>query len=715
MLMKAIEYILEVLICSGLFLVLYRWLLAGKVSYRICRAYIVGTMLLAAVIPALNVPLYPPVQSSATLGPVALRNESAYGDEEISAASGGMTETTDANAAYGTASDMAVTSTDAGASDIKAIVLHILTAIYCLTAAASIALILFNIAKIRRLRRGASLTRMEDWTLAESERIQTPFSFLRTVYMGFNYSPSERLMILTHEASHVRHRHSYERLVLSALRSLLWFNPFLWMAEKDLREVQEWEADRDVLDKGNDLTLYRTAIFKQLFGYNPDISSGLNHSLTKKRFIMMTKTQLGRYAFLRLAAALPLLTATFLAFGCGNRTQTPPKNMTGSDSTVIQTAADAGTQQDSVIVIDISQDGNDVKLNGKRSSYLEVREYLAGGKSPESTIRINFNGDSHTGILSDISNAIDSTRAIEYMIIEGNDKDHKVRIKFASDTAATEITDNALKPDTVSVKVSYKDASSDIPSAKDSASTITFQITDTGNKTSVVINGREYEYDSLGDIGSVFSGIKSDNISSADITVIGDVVMGVLTDVKQSLRKAGVRQISIAYKTDADTTSPTTEIMRILPPALKENADSAGTATSVIPITDIRRKYIHQIMVNSNDRIMMDGYQVTLEEIPQKAVEIIEAQGIRTDDTDGDWFGAVFAIRSDNTSSSELYVKIQSALDEAYDTVRDRFARKKFGKPLSGLTPEELDEIRNTIPKIIAEPEQLKYEEPPRP
>ena len=58
--MRIIEYILEVLICSGLFLVLYRWLLAGKVGYRICRTYIVGTMLLAAVIPALDVPLYPP-------------------------------------------------------------------------------------------------------------------------------------------------------------------------------------------------------------------------------------------------------------------------------------------------------------------------------------------------------------------------------------------------------------------------------------------------------------------------------------------------------------------------------------------------------------------------------------------------------------------------------------------------------------------------------
>ena len=706
--MKIMEYILEVLICSGLFLVLYRWLLAGKVGYRICRAYIVGTMLLAAVIPVLDVPLYPPVQSSPTPGPAAIINDShLFGDKGTVYNFGESTATDITDSAAATEKGQ----TD---KDIRTAILNIITAVYCLTATASIVLILFNIAKIRRLRRSARLTPMEGWTLAENEKVQTPFSFLRTVYMGFNYAPSERLMIITHEASHVRHWHSYERLVLSVLRSLLWFNPFLWMAEKDLREVQEWEADRDVLDKGNDLTLYRTAIFKQLFGYNPDISSGLNHSLTKKRFIMMTKTQLGRYAFLRLAAALPLLTATFLAFGCGNRTQTPPKNMTGSDSTVIQTAADAGTQQDSVIVIDISQDGEEVKLNGKRSSYLEVREYLHGKEVPGRTIRINFNGDSHTGVLSDISNAIDSTRAIEYMIIEGNDEERKVRIKFASDTASTKITDNAFKPDTISVRVSYKDTSSGTPSAKDSVSTITINITDAGEKTSVVINGQEYEYDSLGDIGSVFSGMKSDNISSADIQVAGDIVMGVLTDIKQGLREAGVRQISIAYKTDADATLTTTEIMRILPPAIDENTDSAGTATSEVPITDIRWKYIHQIMVNSNDRIMMDGYQVTLEEIPQKAVEIIEAQGIRTDDTDGDWFGAVFAISSDNTSSSELYVKIQSALDDAYDTVRDRFALEKFGKPLSSLTPEELDEVRNAIPKIIAEPEQIKYEEPPR-
>lgn len=56
--MEKTAYILEVLICSGLFLGLYRWLLAGKVSFRICRAYIVTAMYAAVLIPAMDIPLY---------------------------------------------------------------------------------------------------------------------------------------------------------------------------------------------------------------------------------------------------------------------------------------------------------------------------------------------------------------------------------------------------------------------------------------------------------------------------------------------------------------------------------------------------------------------------------------------------------------------------------------------------------------------------------
>lgn len=661
--MRIIEYILEVLICSGLFLMLYRWLLAGKVSYRICRAYIVGTMLLAAAIPALDVPLYPPSRPSATSGitifqegPMPGSRDLAYGFGEESIA-----DLTDGTPPHTDAAGLSPDGSDAARNaDGKTAVLKAATVLYCLAAAASMVLILLNIIRIRRLRHTARLTRMNDWTLAESERIQTPFSFLRTVYMGMDYTPSERLMILTHEASHVRHRHSYERIVLSVLRSLLWFNPFLWMAEKDLREVQEWEADHDVLDKGNDLTLYRIAIFKQLFGYNPDISSGLNCSITKKRFIMMTKTQPGRHAAIRLAAVIPLLTATFFAFGCGIRVQTPQapaQNISGTDTTCIKATTDAVIQNDSIIVIDISKDG-DVTVNGQESSTLEVRQFILGEKTPESTIRINFEDTSHQGVFTDASS-----------------QDFYIKI-----------------------------GSTRIPSVKDSVMTI--DITAAGEKqASVTINGQRYDSDE--EIDSVIHMNLSENLARADILISGDVRMGVVTDVKESLREAGVEKVYILYTADSGSDVQEIKVERRLPPALSITADS-------ICVISTNRKYIHPIMVNSNDKIMMDGYQVTLEEIPQRAAAIIEEQGIRTDGTDGPTTGCIFSIRNDRASSSELYVQIQKAIDEAYYTVRDKYARETFGKPLNDLTQDERAKVLTAIPMRLAEAEDIKYDEVPR-
>ena len=563
--MKTVEYIIEVLICSGLFLVLYRWLLAGKVGYRLCRAYIVGTMLLAALIPALDVPLYSPAPEPAAEERAVLHE--FRGD--LLQEDGGYGGTT--------AEDAAATSRKTSA---KAIVLKTAAAVYGVTAAASIVLIVLNIIRIYRLRRGARLTRMEDWTLAESGKIQTPFSFLRTVYMGFNYSPSERRMILSHEASHVRHRHSYERLVLSVLRSLLWFNPFLWIAEKDLKEVQEWEADRDVLNEGNDLTLYRTAIFKQLFGYNPDISSGLNHSLTKKRFIMMTKTRLGRYASLRLAAALPLLTATFLAFGCGTKDQTQKSAVT---------ATAAGT--------------------------------------------------------------------------------------------------HSTSPDAVSA-------------AQDSVLTITV------SKDMLTIDGQQYSSEDIDKV--IADKIAAGKPTIAEINISGGTDMGSVTDIKNSLRKAGL--LKVRYRADLGGGAVlSAESVHILPPAISDNEE----ITTAIPVTSANRKYFHQIRVNSNDRIMMDGYQVTLEEIPEKAVGIIMEQGIRTD-TDEDQFLGIFSIGFNRDSSPEVYVQIRNAMDKAYDTARDNYSQKKFGKPLNALSIDELNQVIGAVPKRIAEQDRIIYEDVPR-
>ena len=295
-------YLIEALFCSGILLVFYRVLLVRRVSFRACRRYLVASLLLSVVIPALDIPLYPapepilvPAGFVAT-EPVFSMPAGSAGSEQL------LPEPVDW-----------LSWLNGG-----------LAVIYGAVVAVSLGFLVVRLARLRRLRRRARLTPCKGYTLAESPQVPTPFSFLCTVYMGPGYEGERREMVLCHEASHVRHRHSVENLFAETVRCLLWINPFVWIAQRWLREVHEWEADRDVLDAGYDLTRYRIVLFHQLFGYNPDIACGLNHSLTKTRFAMMTRFRKRRHTALRFGAAIPVVAGMMMLCSFTTRDPEPP-------------------------------------------------------------------------------------------------------------------------------------------------------------------------------------------------------------------------------------------------------------------------------------------------------------------------------------------------------------------------------------------------------
>ena len=125
--------------------------------------------------------------------------------------------------------------------------------------------------------------------------------------------------IVAHEASHVAHRHSAERVAMECSKAALWWNPFVWLAARRLTEAEEFEADSDVLAEGYDIEHYMKTIFRQLFGYSPEIANGLRDSLTKKRFKMMTTKTSGRHSLLRLAGTLPAVIGLLCAFSLTTR------------------------------------------------------------------------------------------------------------------------------------------------------------------------------------------------------------------------------------------------------------------------------------------------------------------------------------------------------------------------------------------------------------
>ncbi len=275
-------YLLETLACSGVLLAVYMVLLERRVRFDWCRAYLLLSTLLAALIPLLRIPVWPGkvIEIEAAARPTEMQ----WATDMVKQASPTITP-------------------------------ELITALFY---AVGVVLILgaigMQLRRIASLRRGAVTTHTDCFTLIRTRQRIASFSFFRSIYV-WDGTPEEELnTIILHEASHIAHLHSIERIAMESLKALLWWNPFVWISARRLTEVEEFEADSDVLASGYEVIDYMNVIFKQLYGYSPDIANSLRDSLTKKRFKMMTTKNSGRHALLRLAATLPVLIGLLCAF-----------------------------------------------------------------------------------------------------------------------------------------------------------------------------------------------------------------------------------------------------------------------------------------------------------------------------------------------------------------------------------------------------------------
>jgi TonB family protein len=141
------------------------------------------------------------------------------------------------------------------------------------------------------------------------------FSAMGYVFINTRLSPEEAGDIIRHEQNHLKQNHFIDIIFIELVKAFQWFNPVVYLFNRSLRAIHEYQADQECLSSGVPIVNYQSLLLNQVFksrAFNLT-NSFSNPSLIKKRMVMMTKKRTPIFASLKMLLVIPVTAIVFLA------------------------------------------------------------------------------------------------------------------------------------------------------------------------------------------------------------------------------------------------------------------------------------------------------------------------------------------------------------------------------------------------------------------
>lgn len=163
------------------------------------------------------------------------------------------------------------------------------------------------------------------------------------------------------------------------------------------------------------------------------------------------------------------------------------------------------------------------------------------------------------------------------------------------------------------------------------------------------------------------------------------------------------------------TTSMSTDkgLARRLPPPVPKD--------QITEDIEMNKRNVLQILVNSNNDLMVNGEVLEVSKLKEKAKEFIlnPSNSEELPEKEVGSFGSfgnvmytkkhVISLQNDRGTQYQAYLDVQNALVAAYDEIRDDFSMQKRGKKFADLSEEEQKEVQKIFPQKISEAEPKNY------
>ena len=141
------------------------------------------------------------------------------------------------------------------------------------------------------------------------------FSAMGYIFINAKLSEKEAHEIIRHEQNHLKQNHFVDIIFIELIKAFQWFNPVVYLFNRSLRAIHEYQADQECLSSGVPIVSYQSLLLNQVFksGAFNLTNSFSNPSLIKKRMVMMTKKRTSSLASVKILVVVPVVGIVFLA------------------------------------------------------------------------------------------------------------------------------------------------------------------------------------------------------------------------------------------------------------------------------------------------------------------------------------------------------------------------------------------------------------------
>lgn len=150
-----------------------------------------------------------------------------------------------------------------------------------------------------------------------SDRFDSAFVFLGKIYVPTTYLklPEQDLQaILAHERAHVHCIHDIDRMMLAIFKALFWYNPIIWILDRELRLIHEYQAD-SICHNHITPTEY-TQLLLKLSAKNPTVpfTQHFSKNLIKKRVLKLNQLKSTNMKKVYYLSAIPVIAMLIYSF-----------------------------------------------------------------------------------------------------------------------------------------------------------------------------------------------------------------------------------------------------------------------------------------------------------------------------------------------------------------------------------------------------------------